>query len=91
MARMKAYLLLEAGPRFEMKADMASCMTRDGAGFYASQGWTGGEGIWSWRSEAPEVEGALRLLASGEALEQMLQVCEQDMDATDEAVSDLKG
>ena len=42
---MKAYLLLEAGPRFEMKADMASCMTRDGAGFYASQGWTGGEGI----------------------------------------------
>ena len=38
-----------------------------------------------------EVEGALRLLASGEALEQMLQVCEQDMAATDEAVSDLKG
>ena len=38
MARMKAYLLLGAGPRFEMKADMASCMTRDGAGFYASQG-----------------------------------------------------
>ena len=74
-----------------MKADMASCMTRDGARFYASQGWTGGEGIWSWRSEATEVEGALRLLASGEALEQMLQVCEHDMDAIDEAVSDLKG
>ena len=35
--------------------------------FYASQGWTGGEGIWSWRSEASEVEGALRLLALGEA------------------------
>ena len=90
MARMKAYLLLEAGPRFEMKADMASCMTRDGAGFYASQGWTGGEGVWSWRSEATEVEGALRLLASGETLEQLLQECEQDMDAVDEAVSDLK-
>ena len=43
----------------EMKADMASCMTRDGAGFYASQGWTGGEGVWSWRSEATKVEGAL--------------------------------
>ena len=42
MARVKAYLLLEAGPRFEMRADMASCMTEDGAGFYASQGWTGG-------------------------------------------------
>ena len=51
--------------------------------------WWGG--IWSWRSEAPEVGGALRLLASGEALEQMLQVCEQDMAVTDEAVSDLRG
>ena len=33
----------------------------------------------------------MRLLASGEAPEQMLQVCEQDMSATDEAVSDLRG
>ena len=33
----------------------------------------------------------MRLLASGEALEQMLQVCERDMAVTDEAVSDLKG
>jgi GNAT superfamily N-acetyltransferase len=46
MARVKAYLLLEAGPRLEMKADIASCMSRDGARFYASQGWTGGGGIW---------------------------------------------
>ena len=52
-----------------MKADLASCMKKGGARFYASQGWTDGEGIWSWRSEATEVEGALRLLASGEALE----------------------
>ena len=37
------------------------------------------------------MEGALRLLASGEALEQMLQVCERDMAETDEAVSDLTG
>jgi hypothetical protein len=36
------------------------------------------------------VEEALRLLASGEALEQMLQVCEQDMAVTDEALSDLR-
>ena len=91
MARMKAELLLVAGPRFEMRADLASCMEKGGARFYASQGWNGVGGIWSWRSEATEVEGALGLLASGEALEQMLQVCEQDMDATDEAVSDLKG
>ena len=37
------------------------------------------------------MEGALRLLASLEALEQMLQVCEQDMAVTDEAMSDLRG
>ena len=80
-----------AGPRFGLVVDLASCMRKGGAGFYASQGWAGGEGVWSWRSEATEVEEALRLLALGEALEQMLQVCEQDMDATDEAVSDLKG
>ena len=37
------------------------------------------------------MEGALRLLASGGALEQMLQACEQGMSATDEALSDLRG
>jgi hypothetical protein len=66
-------------------------MKKGGAKFYASQGWSGEGGIWSWRSEATGVEGVLRLLASGEALEQMLQVCEQDMAVTDEAMSDLRG
>ena len=37
------------------------------------------------------MEGALRLLVSGEALEQMLQACEQDMSTTDEALSDMRG
>jgi hypothetical protein len=37
------------------------------------------------------VEGALRLLASGEALEQMLQVCEQDMEAADGPVAEIRG
>ena len=91
MARMKAELLLVARPRFELVVDLAACMKKDGARFYASQGWTGGGGIRSWRSEASEVEGALRLLASGEALEQMLQARGQDMSATDEALSDLRG
>jgi hypothetical protein len=83
MARMKVELLLVARPRFELSADLASCMKEGGAGVYASQGWSGVDGIWSWRSEAAGMEGALRLLASGEALEQMLQVCEQDMEAAD--------
>ena len=56
--RLKEELLLVAGPRFGLMADLASCMRRGGAGFYASQGWTGGEGSWSWRPEALEVEGA---------------------------------
>ena len=76
MARMKAELVVVAGPRFELRADLASCMKQGGARFYASQGCTGGGGICSWRSEASEVEGSLRLLASREALEQMLQACE---------------
>ena len=87
---MKAGLLLVAGPRFELRADLAPCMEKGGARFYASQGWSGVGGIWMWRSEAAEVEGALRLLASGEALEQMLPVCEQDMAVTDKVLSDLR-
>ena len=38
MARMKAELLLVAGPRFELRADLASYMKKGGAKFYASQG-----------------------------------------------------
>ena len=33
----------------------------------------------------------MRLLASGEAPEQMLQVCEQDMEAADGAVAEIRG
>jgi hypothetical protein len=40
--------------------------------------------------EEGEAEAA-GVVASGEALEQMLQACEQDMSATDEALSDLRG
>ena len=32
MARMKAELLLVAGPRFELRADLASCIEKGGAG-----------------------------------------------------------
>ena len=53
MARLKAELPLVAGPRLELKADLAARMKEGGAGFYAKQGWTGGGGIWSWRSEVP--------------------------------------
>ena len=40
-------------------------------------------------TEGDETEAA-GVVASGEALEQMLQACEQDMSATDEALSDLR-
>ena len=42
--RLKEELLVVAGPRFGLVADLASCMGRGGAGFYARQGWTGGGG-----------------------------------------------
>ena len=135
IARLKAEPLLVAGPRFKLKADLASCMKESGAGFYARQGWTGGGGIWSWKSEVSGTEEAgdvpagqcpaptggngeaqaggravvavpeegaaggieegeaeaAGVVASGEALEQILQACEQGMPATDEALSDLRG
>ena len=37
--RLKEKLLLVAGPRFGLMADLASCMKKGGAGFDASQGW----------------------------------------------------
>ena len=45
ITRLKAELLLVAWPRFELMADLASCMRSGGAGFNTRQGWTGGEGI----------------------------------------------
>ena len=54
--RLKEELLLVAGPRFGLMADLASCTRSGGAEFYARQGWTGGEGSWPWRSETIEVE-----------------------------------
>ena len=60
MRRLKRELMLVAGPRFGLMTDLASCMRSGGAGFYARQSWTGGEGSWSWRYEASEVEGAVR-------------------------------
>ena len=128
IARLKAELAPTAGPGFGLRADLAWCMEKGGAGFYERQGWTGGEGIWSWRAEVPGLEGAgvapdqgpaltsgsgeaqaggkavtavsegaagaageeedvaAGVVASGEVLEQMLQVCEQDMNAADGAV-----
>ena len=134
MRRLKEELLLVAGPRLGLVADLASCMKSGGAGFYAGRGWTGGGGSWSWRSEVLEVEEAGVVLdqspapvggsgeaqvggkaggaepkegaadgaaeeeaeaagleAPAEALGQMLQVCDQDVSATDVALSELRG
>ena len=54
IGRLKEELLVVAGPRFGLVADLALCMRRGGTGFYARQGWTGGGGSWSWRSETLE-------------------------------------
>ena len=47
IGRLKEELVVVAGPRFGLVADLASCTRKDGAGFYARQDWTGGEGSWS--------------------------------------------
>ena len=39
-----------AGTDFRMVTDMAACMAKKGVGFYGSQGWIGGDGIWEWDS-----------------------------------------
>ena len=58
IARLKAELAPMAGPGFGLRADLAWCMEKGGAGFYKRQGWTGGEGVWSWRADVPGLEGA---------------------------------
>ena len=58
IARLKAELAPMAGPGFGLRADLAWCMEKGGAGFYERQGWAGGEGVWSWRAEVPGLEGA---------------------------------
>ena len=41
IGRLKEELLLVAGPRFGLVADLASCMGRGGVRSYARQGWAG--------------------------------------------------
>ena len=65
--RLGEELLLVVGPRFGLVADLASCMRSGGAGFYAGQGWTGGGGSCSWRSETLAVEGAGVVIDQGPA------------------------
>ena len=54
LGEMKKELAMVAGGRFRLVAALASCMDKGGAGFYARQGWTGGEGIWMWGGRAKE-------------------------------------
>ena len=56
ISRLKEQLLVVAGPGFGLVADLASCTRSGGAGFYVGQGWAGGRGSLTWRSETLEVE-----------------------------------
>ena len=58
IGRLQEELLVVAGPKFGLVADLAACMRRGGGvGFYARLGWIGGNGSWPCRSEALELEG----------------------------------
>ena len=47
-----------AGTDFRMAIDMAACMAKKGVGFYGSQGWTGGSGVWEWDSRTAPSRGS---------------------------------
>ena len=36
---------------------MAACMEKQGVGFYAKQGWAGGDGVWEWDLRTPVSPG----------------------------------
>ena len=54
LGEMKKELARVARGRFKLVAALASCMDKGGAGFYAKQGCTDGEGIWTWCSVSQE-------------------------------------
>ena len=39
-----------AGSDYKLVVDVAACMEKEGVGFYARQGWAGGNGVWEWDS-----------------------------------------
>ena len=39
-------LVMVAGSEYKLVADLTSCMKKGGVGFYARQGWTGGDVVW---------------------------------------------
>jgi hypothetical protein len=47
-----------AGTDYRMVTDMAACMAKKGVGFYGSQGWTGGSGVWEWDSRTSPNRGS---------------------------------
>ena len=47
-----------AGADYRMVTNMAACMAKEGVGFYGSQGWTGGSGVWEWDSRAAPSRGS---------------------------------
>ena len=47
--------LAVAGTRYKLVADLAFCVKKDDAGFYARQGWTGGGEVWGWSSRVTPV------------------------------------
>ena len=47
-----------AGSDYRLVVDMAVCMAKEGVGFYARQGWSGGNGVWEWDSRTSVSRGS---------------------------------
>ena len=38
------------GSEYKLVVNLASCMRKEGVGFYSRQGWVGAGGVWEWSS-----------------------------------------
>ena len=68
--RLQVELRELAGTDYRMVTNMAACMAKKGVGFYGSQGWTGGSGVWEWDSRTAPSRGSKgKLQMEGKSLQ----------------------
>jgi hypothetical protein len=70
LRRLQVELRELAGTDYRMVTNMAACMAKKGVGFYGSQGWTGGSGVWEWDSRTAPSRGSRgKLQMEGKSLQ----------------------
>ena len=72
-----------AGTDYRLVADMAACMAKEGVGFYARQGWNGGDGVWEWDSRTSTSRGSKGRLQMEEEEFKRRSRCKRQMDGAE--------